>query len=55
MIIKRPLTEEQLKKISDKEKPSPQEILQAQDQLFMYLLQKVELLENSSDIFPKTY
>lgn len=50
MIIKRPLTEEQIKKISDKEKPTPEDILTAQDALFMYLLERVALLEQRDGV-----
>lgn len=50
MIIKKPLTEEQKKKIAEREKPSQEEILNAQDQLFMYLLEKVDALEKELQV-----
>ena len=45
LIIKRPLTQEQKKILAAKQKPSAGEIQNAQDQLFMYLLEKVAELE----------
>ena len=45
MIIKRPLTAEQLKLLENKSKPTQEDIQAAQDSLFMYLLEKVEELE----------
>lgn len=50
MIIKRPLTEEQLKKISEREKPSQEEILKAQDELFMYLIERLDALERKDGV-----
>ena len=47
MIVKRPLTDEQLKKIAEREKPSQEDILNAQDQLFLYILQKLDALDNT--------
>lgn len=44
-IFTRPLTEEQLKKLKEREKPSQEEILAAQDRLFLFLLERVNTLE----------
>ena len=49
LIIKRPLTQEQKKILAAKQKPSAGEIQNAQDQLFMYLLEKVAELEIEFD------
>ena len=46
MIIKRPLTPEQIKAMSQ---PSQDDIRKAQDDLFMYLFNKVAELENKVD------
>lgn len=45
-IIRKPLSEEQKKILADKEKPSAEEIQQAQDDLFMNLLTRVAELED---------
>lgn len=44
-VIRKPLTEEQKEILKQKEKPSAEDVQQAQDQLFMYLLNKVAELE----------
>lgn len=44
-IIRTPLTEAQKEILKNKEKPSAESVQQAQDQLFMYLLNKVAELE----------
>lgn len=44
-IIRRPISEPQKEILAKKEKPSNEEVQQAQDQLFMYLLNKVAELE----------
>ncbi len=45
MIISKPLTDEQKKILAAKTKPSAEEVLAAQDFLFMNLLQRVAQLE----------
>lgn len=45
-IIRRPISEPQKEILESKKKPSSEELQQAQDQLFMYLLNKVAELEN---------
>ena len=47
MIISKPLTPEQLKILDAKSKPSQEDILAAQDILFMNLLDRVALLESN--------
>ncbi|MBE8949768.1 MAG: hypothetical protein SR3Q1_04120 [Quinella sp. 3Q1] len=47
MIITRPLTPEQRKLLDDKSKPAQEDILAAQDALFMNLLTRVADLESS--------
>ncbi len=49
MIIKRPLTKEQKKILADKSKPSQEEILAAQEQLFNYFNEKILELEKERD------
>lgn len=44
-IIRRPISEPQKEILASKEKPSAEEVQQAQDNLFMYLLNKVAELE----------
>lgn len=44
-IIKRPLTDEQKRKLSEREKPSQEDINAASDDLFMYLIEKINRLE----------
>ena len=46
-IFTRPLTDEQKQKIAAKSKPSADDILHAQDELFMNLLQRVKELEDN--------
>ena len=46
-IFSRPVTPEQLAKIDAKTKPSQDDILRAQDELFMNLLQRVKELEDN--------
>ena len=48
MIERRPLSEEQQRKLKERERPSATDIQQAQDALFMYLLAKVEELERKA-------
>ena len=45
MIIRRPITQEQIKKMEARTKPTQEDIQEATDNLFMYLLRKVEELE----------
>lgn len=45
-IFSRPLTPEQLAKLEAKKSPSQEDILHAQDELFMNLLQRVKELED---------
>lgn len=45
MIIRKPLTEEQKKKIAEREKPSQEEIQHAIDELFIALINRVDALE----------
>ena len=45
MIIRKPLTEEQKKKIAEREKPSQEEIQHAIDELFIALMNRVDALE----------
>ena len=44
-IIRKPITEPQKEILGKKEKPSDDDVQQAQDRLFMYLLNKVAELE----------
>lgn len=44
-IIRKPLSESQKETLKKKEKPSTEDVQQAQDQLFIYLLNKVAELE----------
>lgn len=44
-IIRRPISDSQKETLKKKEKPSADDVQQAQDQLFMYLLNKVAELE----------
>ena len=44
-IFSRPLSPEQLEKLDAKSKPSAEDIQKAQDDLFMYLLERVAALE----------
>lgn len=44
-IFSRPLSTEQLEKLDAKTKPSAEDILKAQDDLFMFLLERVAALE----------
>lgn len=44
-LISKPLTAEQKKILENKTKPSAEEIQKATDDLFMYLLEKVAVLE----------
>lgn len=44
-IIRRPISEPQKEILESKKKPSAEDVQQAQDQLFMYLLNKVAELE----------
>lgn len=46
-IFTRPLTDEQKQKIAAKSKPSAEDILRAQDDLFMNLLLRVKELEDN--------
>ena len=45
MIIRKPLTEEQKKKLVDREKPSQEEVNHAIDELFIALMNRVDELE----------
>lgn len=45
MIIRKPLTEEQKKKLVDREKPSQEEVNHAIDELFVNLMNRVDELE----------
>lgn len=45
MIIRKPLTDKQKEKILAREKTSQEEINQAADSLFMFLMEKIETLE----------
>lgn len=49
MVIKRPLTLEQKKILENKSKPSQDDILAAQDDLFMYLMTRIAELESQLD------
>lgn len=45
MIFRKPLTDEQKKRIAEREKPTQEEINQAADSLIMYLMEEVESLK----------
>ena len=45
MIIKKPLTDEQKKKLADREKPSQEDLNHAIDELFINLMNRVDELE----------
>ena len=50
-IFQRPLTQEQRKALAKKKKPTNEDILRGQDELFMNLLNRVATLEqNKSDL-----
>lgn len=45
MIIRKPLTDEQKKKLAEREKPSQEEVNHAIDELFINLMNRVDELE----------
>ena len=49
LIIKRPLTEEQKKYLANKDKPTQEDVRQAEDALFMSILLRLNALEDKAN------